>query len=316
MTGAAATRRLSVVIPCYRSEATIREVVKRLFATVASRPGFDCEVVLVNDASPDGTLDVLRALAAEDTRVKVLDLARNFGQHSALMAGYHHVSGEIVVSLDDDGQNPPEGLFTLVDALDQGHDVVLGKPVRSAHGLSRRIGTRINDWMARVLVGKPKDLEFTSFFAMRRFVLDEAIRYRNPFPYLGGILVRSTRSIVNVPVGHEQRLSGESTYTLRKLVSLWLNGFTAFSVAPLRAATLLGAVCSLLGFGLAAYVVFDRLTSTNILPGWTSLMAFQAILGGTILIMLGLVGEYVGRIYISINRTPQFVVRETWNLEE
>lgn len=304
---------LSFIIPCYRSEGTIEGVVDEIKRTVATRPSFDYEIILVDDSSPDGVYSVIERLAESDERITGISLAKNFGQHSALMAGMRESRGDIAVCLDDDGQTPADELFTLVDALDGDTDVVyasyMGHGSGKQHNAFRRFGSRVNDWVFRALLKKPKDLEITSYFAARRYIIDEACRYGNPFPYAVGLILRSTNRIKNVAVNHRARESGESGYTFKKLLALWLNGFTTFSVVPLRAATASGAVFAAIGFVYAIYLIIRKLVDPAVVLGYSSTMAAILFIGGVQMLLMGMLGEYVGRTYVSINKSPQYVIR-------
>ena len=302
--------KLSFVIPCYRSENTIETVVQEIRDTVATRSGTDYEIVLVNDCSPDGVWQVITRLAANDNHIKGICLAKNFGQHCALMAGYGQATGDYVISLDDDGQTPASESFKLVDKLEEGYDVVYGYYEHSAQHLFRRFGTWINKKMAEAIIGQPKTLRTTSFFIMRKFIVDEIVRYPHPFAYISGLVFRTTKNLGNVEVQHRRRIEGESGYTIAGLIGLWINGFTAFSVKPLRAATFIGVICALVGFVAGLYVVYQKFLNPEIPVGYTSMLATLLFVGGMIMLLLGLIGEYVGRIYISINQSPQYVVRE------
>ncbi|PWJ66349.1 undecaprenyl-phosphate 4-deoxy-4-formamido-L-arabinose transferase [Fibrobacter sp. UWB15] len=302
--------KLSFVIPCYRSENTIETVVQEIRETVATRPGTDYEIVLVNDCSPDNVWQVIKKLASENNHIKGICLAKNFGQHSALMAGYGQATGDYIISLDDDGQTPASESFKLVDKLEEGYDVVYGYYEHSAQHLFRRFGTWVNKKMAEAIIGQPKTLRTTSFFIMRKFIVDEIVRYPNPFAYISGLVFRATKNLGNVEVQHRRRLEGRSGYTIAGLIGLWINGFTAFSVKPLRAATFIGVICALVGFVAGLYVVYQKFLNPEIPVGYTSMLATLLFVGGMIMLLLGLIGEYVGRIYISINQSPQYVVRE------
>lgn len=302
--------KLSFVIPCYRSENTIETVVQEICDTVATRSGTDYEIVLVNDCSPDGVWQVIKRLAANDNHIKGICLAKNFGQHCALMAGYGQATGDYVISLDDDGQTPASESFKLVDKLEEGFDVVYGYYEHSAQHLFRRFGTWVNKKMAEAIIGQPKTLRTTSFFIMRKFIVEEIVRYPHPFAYISGLVFRATKNLGNVEVQHRRRIEGESGYTIAGLIGLWINGFTAFSVKPLRAATFIGVICALVGFVAGLYVVYQKFLNPEIPVGYTSMLATLLFVGGMIMLLLGLIGEYVGRIYISINQSPQYVVRE------
>ena len=273
-------------------------------------PDYDWEIILVNDCSPDGTFGVLRALAEEDGRITAVDLAKNFGQHAALMCGMRHTRGDVVVCLDDDGQTPADEVGKLLAKLEEGCDVVYASYEDKRESGFRRFGSRVNRRMTEIMLAKPRELELTSYFAARRFLVDEMLRYEHCYPYVMGLVLRSTKRVANVPVRHRDRETGSSGYTLAKLLSLWMNGFTSFSVKPLRIATYSGAVIALIGF-LYALVVLIRRFTVNAAPlGWTTTTILILIIGGLNLLLLGLVGEYVGRVFMCVNATPQYVERE------
>ena len=311
------TSIISCIIPCYGSRNTIADVVNNLKSELEQRNNFEYEIILVNDASPDDVLNVIIPLAEDDPRIKVLDLAKNFGQHSAVMAGIRHACGDIFVFMDDDGQTPPSQIWKLIDTLDDTCDIVFGKYENKLHSRFRNFGSSINDYMARILIDKPNDLTLSSYFACKKFVACEIAFYEGCFPYLAGLLLRTTKRIKNVTVEHGERSEGVSGYTLRKLVSLWLNGFTAFSVKPLRVAGVVGFIVATLGFAYGVQIIVRRLfISPDIALGWSSTMAAMLFIGGMIMIMLGMIGEYVGRIYMNMNNAPQYVVRKKIGFED
>ena len=307
--------KISFVIPCYRSENTVGSVVDEIVGTVTGHGGYDYEIILINDNSPDRVIDTIKALSKANPRVKGLDLSRNFGQHSAIMAGFTYLTGDIVVCLDDDGQTPANEVFKLIDKLDE-FDLVFAEYKNKQHSGFRNFGSKVNDLMARWLLSKPKDLKIMSYFACRRYVVDEVLRYENPYPYMSGLLLRATKKVTNVEVNHRERVEGSSGYSLKKLLLLWINGFTSFSVKPLRFATFLGFITAAAGFLFGIYVIIHKIVVPESLLGWSSTMAVLLFLGGMIMLMLGMVGEYVGRIYLSINRAPQFVIRKTVGFDQ
>lgn len=313
---------ISFVIPCYGSEHTIENVVKEIKDTVQSKNDelgiqkYDYEIILVNDNSPDNVINKLIDIVKADTKVKAIDLSRNFGQHAALMAGYAEANGSVIVSLDDDGQTPASEVFSMINKLDGGYDVVYAKYEKKKHSLFRNLGSYINDKMMMFTLDKPKDLFLSSYFVAKAFVIKEILKYKNPYPYLGGLILRTTNKVGNVKVNHRDRQLGESGYDFRKLIALWINGFTAFSIKPLRVSILVGYSFVVLGFGIGIYTIINKMINDNVLIGWSSLMAMVTFTSGVILIMLGMIGEYVGRIYISLNNSPQYVVREKIYLEE
>lgn len=304
--------KVSFVIPCYRSAQTLPGVVEELQTAMEAMQDYDYEVILVNDCSPDDTFEVIRRLSGENRRIRGINLARNFGQHSALMAGFRYGEGDIVVCLDDDGQTPAREVGKLLAGIRQGADVVYAKYNQKHHSGFRNWGSRINERMTRVMLGKPKDLYLSSYFAARRFVIEEVKRYENAYPYVIGLVLRTTGNIVNVEVTHRERAAGESGYTLGKLLALWFNGFTAFSVKPLRIATISGALCAMAGFLYGIYTIVKKIfiNPPGLVTGFSALMSVLVFMGGMLMLMLGLVGEYMGRMYISMNNSPQYVIRE------
>ncbi|MBQ9685553.1 MAG: glycosyltransferase family 2 protein [Oscillospiraceae bacterium] len=302
--------KVSFVIPCYRSEKTISAVVEEIRTAMATLEPYEYEIVLVNDSSPDGTFGVIRALAEQDARITAVDLAKNFGQHAALMCGMRHSDGDVIVCLDDDGQTPADEVGKLLEQIEAGYDVVYASYEDKRESGFRRFGSAVNARMTEIMLGKPRELSLTSYFAARRFIVDEMLRYDNCFPYVMGLVLRSTKRVCNVPVTHRDREQGASGYTLGKLLGLWMNGFTSFSIKPLRMATYLGAFTALAGF-VYALVAFIRFFAVHKAPlGWTSTTILLLILGGMILLVLGLVGEYVGRVFMCVNASPQYVERE------
>ena len=296
--------KISFVIPCYRASATIARVVDEIEQTFPDTSSY--EVILVNDASPD------EGATWAETCVRGIDLARNFGQHAALLAGLRSTKGEMVVCLDDDGQTPPSEAPKLIAALEEGADAVYARYLNKQHSVARNFGTALNEWMARVMIGKPKALYVSSYFGVKRFVADEMVRYTGAYPYVIGLVLRTTANIVNVDVNHRARASGVSGYTFGKLFSLWLNGFTAFSIKPLRMASLFGCLLAIGGFLYGIWTIFKHFFLSLEQPlGWSALMSAVLFIGGMILLMLGMVGEYIGRLYINNNHSPQYVIRET-----
>jgi len=309
-------KKLSFVIPCYRSQDTIQEVVAEITATVAQRPELDYEIICVNDRSPDDVFNVLRRMAEDDDHVKVIDLAKNMGKHAAMMAGYSKATGDIIVNLDDDGQCPMDQLWNLLKPLEEGWDLSIAKYPRKKESAFKRFGSTVNTLMARWIIGKPRDLYISNFSAMKRFVCQEILRYQNAYPYVDGLFLRTTSSIANVDMEERERVSGTTGYTFWKSLKLWVNGFTAFSVRPLRLATVLGFIVAALGFMYGMYIIIHRLIAQSVISGYSSLMAVLLFVGGVVMLLLGIIGEYVGRIYISLNNSPQYVIRETINCGE
>jgi undecaprenyl-phosphate 4-deoxy-4-formamido-L-arabinose transferase len=300
---------LSFVIPVYNGSATVHTVVDRIRRAFAGR---EIEIILVNDGSPDDSERVCSALVERyPGLVTFLHLARNFGEHSAVLAGLSHSHGRAVAVLDDDGQNPPEEVVRMHQALIDGKfDVVYGRYVEKKHHWFRNFGSLFNDRLATLMLKKPRNIYLSSFKVLNRFIVDEVTRYRGPHPYIDGLIFRTTRNIGQVDVEHQERIAGTSNYTLRRLVRLWLNMFLGFSIAPLRIAIVLGLVTSLFSLVMLGLIIIDKIWINPGVPvGIPTVLTSVALFAGVQLMVLGMVAEYIGRIFLEQNGMPQFVVR-------
>ncbi|MBQ8982595.1 MAG: glycosyltransferase family 2 protein [Lachnospiraceae bacterium] len=303
--------KLSFVIPCYKSENTITLVCNELLEYI-SQNGYEYEIILVNDNSPDNVSSVLRELSI-NSNIKVIELAKNMGKHAALMAGFRFCNGDIVVCLDDDGQCPVDNLSELLKKLDEGYDVATAQYGVKAQSLFKNFGSYMNAIVMNSLIGKPKDLQFSNFTVLRKFIVDEIVRYENPYPYINGLILRATKNIANVPMKERKRQLGKGNFTLKKSFSLWMNGFTAFSVKPLRLSFFIGiAILLISGMSLIADIIYSIVMSTINLLLLVALFMLLCI--ALLFIIMGLLGEYIGRIYISINNSPQYVIKNKINL--
>lgn len=302
---------ISFVIPCYRSAKTLGNVVEEIQNMMREHSEYDSEIILVNDCSPDNTFEVIESLTKKYGNITGIDIAKNSGQQCALMAGFRQAEGDLIIACDDDGQTPVDTSFRLIEKLFEGdYDVVCAKyENRGSRSLFRRLGTWADRTMVKVFLEKPDDFNTAIYFVAKRFVIEEITKYDNPYPYWTGLLLRTTHNVGNVLVDQKNRAAGESGYTMRKLLSLWINGLTTFSIKPLRFATIAGCVLALIGFIIIVFLVIGKLMNADISVGWTSLIATNILVGGLIMLMLGMIGEYIGRIYISLNESPQYVIR-------
>ena len=304
---------ISFVIPCYNSTNTICTVVEEIKAVMSgSMSGYDYEIILVNDGSPDGTtFKAIEDIAGREKHIKGVNLARNFGQPSAVMAALNQAVGDYVVCGDDEGQTPFNELPKLFEKIEEGYDLVEAKyATREKRSLFRKLGTFMNEGMATWLIAKPKGLELTTYWVVRRFVVDQMIQYPNAYPYLGGLMLRSTQNACNVDVTHRERLSGKSGYSIRKMISLWMNGFTSFSVKPLRLMSWIGILVAVIGFVFGMILIIRKIIDPKISAGYSSIMSVNLFMFGLLFFFMGLLGEYVGRIYLSLNKAPQFVIKD------
>ncbi len=299
---------LSIVVPVYNGEKSVGRLVAALEGL---RPEGGLEVVLVNDGSPDNSAAICRALLSS-ARVPIvyIEHSRNFGEHNAVMTGLRHVRGRYVITMDDDLQNPPEEVVRLYDhARLGGWDVVYTRFAEKKHAMWRNLGSRFANRVADWLLDKPHGLYLSSFRCMSTLVVRAVTRYRGPYPYVDGLLMQVTQRIDSIEVRHLPRAEGRSNYNLRRLIRLWLNLATSFSLAPLRMAMLAGAVLAILGAVGAALVVAEAFLTRATPSGWASTMTAILLVGGVQSIILGVMGEYVGRTFLSANGKPQGTVR-------
>lgn len=299
---------LSIVVPVYRGAATVGKLVEALSAL---KPAGGIEIVLVNDGSPDDSGDVCRRLAETATvPLTYIEHARNFGEHNAVLTGLRHARGAYIINMDDDLQNPPEEVIRLYDhARLGGWDVVYTRYAKKEHEGWRNLGSKFANKVADSLLDKPKGLYLSSFRCMSALVAQEVVKYTGPYPYIDGLIMQVTQRIASIEVAHYPRAEGRSNYTMRRLVRLWLNLATNFSILPLRFATIAGVAMGALGFLLALVVVIEALFFYTP-SGWASTMVLILLVSGAQFMMLGLLGEYVGRAFLSANGKPQGVVRE------
>lgn len=307
----------SIVIPCYNSDQTIRKVVESTMEEMNRLGKKEYEFILVDDYSPNNpkTITVLKELAEEYESVKVIELAYNSGQHNAIMAGLNYASGDVIIAMDDDGQTHPSQLQFLFAELEKGYDVVYGYYEKKKHSLFRNFGSYVNHLTVRYLIGKPKDMKVSSFWMIRRFVRDSVITYQSPYTFLQGLFLRTTKNISCVPIQHFEREVGESNYTFKKLLKLWSN-VIGFSVVPLQLATRLGYLFSAIGLIGVVVVLIHKIMRPAVPIGWSSMIVSQFFFSGIILLFMGLIGEYIGRMFLEMHKTPQFVVREVYGMEE
>ena len=299
---------LSFVIPLYYSAESLAALVKEIEALDVEGGH---ELVLVNDGSRDATAGICREIL-RDARIPVtfVNHARNYGEHNAVLTGYRHARGAYIVNLDDDGQNPPaEAVRLWQHAKREGHDVVYGHYSRKEHSAWRNFGSWVTNRMTDWVLDKPRGFYLSSFRCVSAFVAREVSAHDGPYPYIDGLILQVTQNIGALEVRHAGRTAGESGYTLRRLLRLWASTLVNFSVMPLRLATMLGLVMAGVGLTGLAVVFYLRMTNRGPDYGWGSLMGALLVFSGTQLVMLGLIGEYVGRMFLTVNRRPQSVVR-------
>lgn len=306
---------VSFVIACYYSEKTIGKVVEGIIDQFKDKDGYDCEFVLVNDGSKDGTFDVIKSLCDKYPFVKGINLMRNFGQHNALMAALRYAKGDYVMGMDDDMQTHPSQVFKLIHKIEEGHDIVYGRYPDSKNGFFKKLSSSFNIITSQIMLDMPKDIVESNFWILTDKVKDEVIKYKSFNPMLDAIFYQVTHNFGNVEVEHYKRESGKSGYTLRKLIRLWLS-YWNYSVMPLRVSFMMGALAGLLGLIVTIWLIYKKLTDPMLPMGWASTLCLMTMLFAVVLMVLGVVGEYLGKAILILNNTPQYIIRETSNMDD
>jgi undecaprenyl-phosphate 4-deoxy-4-formamido-L-arabinose transferase len=300
---------ISVVVPVFRSAPLLPALVQRLKSALDAE-GREWELIMVDDASPDESFAVLQQLRAGDARVRIVQLARNHGQQQATLCGLNYARGVEVVTMDDDLQTPPEDIARLLAKLREGYQAVIGRISDKQHGWWRNAGSRLHQHLAREIINKPPGLYLSSFRALSRTAVDRLVRYKGAHAHISALLLKSVSAaaIANVDVGHAARAVGGSTYSLRKLVKTASFLLINHSYIPLRFMTAWGFVLSLLSLMFAAFVVVRVMFYGHAVQGWPSLAVLIAFLSGNMLMALGIVGEYLGRLVEEYSVSEQFAV--------
>lgn len=309
--------KYSIVIPCYKSAATIAKVVELTINELKAQNINNYEFVLVNDASPDGgmTIKELKMLSQKYDFVKAVDLAKNAGQHNAILAALNCADGDAFIAMDDDMQTHPSQLKYLINEFQNGYDIVYGYYPEKKHSFVRNLASKLNYWSVRVLIGKPKELKTSSFWIIRRYVRDRVIEYNSSYTYLQGLFLRTTRNISCIPIKHFEREVGTSGYTFKSLLKLW-SSILGFSVIPLRIAMVVGIFLSLLGGIGGIYVIIHKILFSSIAMGNWGILYAMCFMTGVILFFMGLIGEYIGRLSMTVSKEPQYVIREVYTKEK
>ena len=305
---------ISIIIPVFNSENTIETLVNNI--TKVLEDYYQFEVLLINDSSEDDSEKKCKQLVEKYLNVSLFSLSKNVGEHNAIMAGLNKCSGDYAVIMSDDLQHSTSALLELVKygiKEKDNFDVVYTYYNKKQYGFFKNIGSKFNDRVANFLLTKPKHLYLSSFKFINRFLITEIIKYQSPFVYIDGLILEITNKIGRIKIEHDQRIHGKSGYTLMKMLQLWSNMSTGFSIFPLRLSLLMGLTLSFIGFGIAIFFSVERIIYDTYPSGFASIFIAVTIFSGAILIALGLMGEYVGRIFISLNKKPQFVIRDSWS---
>jgi undecaprenyl-phosphate 4-deoxy-4-formamido-L-arabinose transferase len=295
------------VIPVYNSEETLEKLFDRLqFVFQNSHSNF--EIIFIDDGSKDNSWQKLKYLRSKDSRIKIIQLMDNFGQHNALMCGFRFVSGDYIITLDDDLQNPPEEIPKLINKINEGYDVVYGIYISKKHSGYRNLGSSFIQFVYKKTFNVHNNL--TAFRIIRRQLINNIIKYEKSYVFIDGLLAWNTKNIAFISTVHHERSVGRSSYGMKKLFTLSLNMITNFSIVPLQVSSIIGALFSMLGFFMAGYFLLKKIIYGIPVEGYTSLIIVITIFAGIQLITLGMIGEYIGRIHLNINNKPQYEIRE------
>lgn len=307
---------VSIAIPCYRSAKTLPGVIDGIRKVFAEHKEYQYEVILVNDGSPDNTFEVIHNLCQEDNQIIGVNLSRNFGQSAAKMAALEYVNGDVLVYMDDDGQHPASGIIPLVEKILEGNDIVYAQFKQKKHSWFKRKTSDLHNWLLYKTGAKPKDIHLTSFLAFSSFSVETLKHSESPVVAVGKYMRMMTTKIGSVEVDHQKRKEGKSGYTLKSLIKLWKNSFTSFNVAALKIATAMGIGCCGIGFIMAVVLIIRKLLNPAMAVGYTSTMVTILVLCGLIMLLIGIVGEYIGKMYMILCNVPPYKVRNVLNKEK
>ena len=298
---------VSIVIPVYRSEKILPHLIKKIYDVLT---GKRFEIILVNDNSPDNSWNMILELKRSYPNIVGVNLSKNFSQHNAIMAGLNQAHGETIIMMDDDLQHPPEKIPDLISVINSGKDVCYTNYVERKHNKIKIVGSRVANYIAMVLLDKPKEIYLSSFKAISKALCETIIRYSGPYPYVDGLILQATKNYGIIDIPHNERFEGSSNYSTVKLVSLFIKMATGFSVIPLRMVSYLGVLTCLSGLIYSILIVINQLFFEKAVEGWSSMVIIVLVLGGVQMISLGIIGEYLGRVYLKLNEKPQFIIKD------
>jgi polyisoprenyl-phosphate glycosyltransferase len=303
---------LSIIIPVYNSEEILDELITQITSEIDKKTDLvkEFEIILVNDNSIDKSWQKIKEISTKHKNVTGINLSKNFGQHNALMAGIKNSKGDFLITMDDDLQHPPSYMVKIIKKLNEGFDVCYTKYQNNKYSFIKRIGSIINDKVANIVLDKPNDIYLSSYKGMKKNVINELKKFDGTYVYLDGLILNVTSNIGSINIEHSERLTGNSGYSFKKLFSLWLKVFTNSSIFPLRMASVTGFIITLISLLLAILLIILKINNPEIQQGWTSIATFIFFFSGVQLLALGIIGEYIGRIFVSLNKKPQFVVSE------
>ena len=303
---------LSIVIPVYNSEDILSELINQITLEINKKINLfkEFEIILVNDNSTDNSWQKIEDITNNQKNIIGINLSKNFGQHNALMAGIKNSRGDFLITMDDDLQHPPSYIIKIISKLNEGFDVCYTKYQNNKYSFIKKLGSIVNDKVANIVLEKPKNIYLSSYKGIKKNVINELKKFNGPYVYLDGIILNVTSSIGSIDIKHNKRLKGNSGYSFKKLFSLWLKVFTNSSIFPLRVASVTGFIVTLISLFLAILLIIIKIRNPEIPQGWTSIATFIFFFSGVQLLALGIIGEYIGRIFINLNQKPQYIIKE------
>jgi len=308
---------LSFIIPCYRSEKTIQLVIEEIQNIVSEKPTYDYEIICINDFSPDNVYEKLKELSSNNPNIKIINLAKNIGRHAAIMAGYNYANGKYIVNLDDDFQSPMIEFWRLLGPVEKNEcDISVAKYLKKRQSAWKKLGSNFYNLTSSIFFDKPKGLRFENFSVMKKFVMSEILKYKNPYPNIESLALRVTHNIQELEMNFRDRADDNSSgFTFSKNISLYMTSLTSSSLIPLRFSIICGIIFAISGFLYGLYIIIKIKIGVAMPIGYPSIISFLLFSSGIIMIILGVIGEYIGRIYNSLNAAPQFVIKNSVNLE-
>lgn len=303
-------RLVSIVIPCYRSKNTIKNVTDEIRDAFSDKEDIDYELVLVNDGSPDDTFGVISAICDIDNHVTGINLSKNFGQTNAIMAGIQYANGDVMITMDDDGQHPASGIFRLIEEIDKGFDIVYADFEQKKHSLFKRITSWINNKIQILLGNREANYHVSSFIGYSKFAIRAIQNSKSPVSASSVYVTRLSKRVTSVKIEHRIRMNGKSNYSLRRLIRLWRKGITNFSTTILDLSIYAGCITGLTSFAYAIVILIRKIINPGMAIGYASTVIIMLFLAGVIMLLIGILGDYIGRMFLILVKLPNYCVRE------
>ena len=306
---------LSVVIPVYNSSKIISILTADIIEEIKKIKKISSyQLILVNDCSDDNSWNEILKICSKEVVVTGINLMKNYGQHNAIMAGMHTAVGDYIITMDDDFQHSPKEIKKLLDKIEEGYDVCYTNYINNKYSKFKIFSSWLNNKISNSLLNKPHDVYLSSFKCFTKKVSEEIKKYDGPFVYIDGLIFDITKNVSSVDIEHLKRMTGNTNYNIFKLISLWLSVITNFSIVPLRISTITGFFMTFVSFCSILIIVALKLLNPSMAAGWASIITVLLFFSGLQFVVLGLLGEYIGRSYLNLNKKPQFIVREYKNL--